>query len=706
MSDVARWRLVVVAVVTVTVLAAAVSVPTGAAGPASTTGPPAQVDDQPSLRSFADNNTTTQHDDPERVGEDGDLGSVKSWLASGLASQLDGSALQLSQSEYEQARGLLGDDFGTDLGKYVDVAGETDTGTDDRVGRAFERTRTRQQSLVDSVQEYRETREAYREARAAGDEERARRLARELGTIADEVNATNAELQESYRFLENQTSVNLTTASTEVANVTSNITSTQTAIEGDVFVATRLNVSARSSSVSYLQPLVLDGTLRTADGEALGNRTVRFGVGNRTLTARTDSDGRFTVRYRPVSLPVSAERVTLRYRPRPDSVYLGSSSNVPLSVTQVVGSISVDELPSSVAFGDSLSVSGRLSVAGEPIANAPVAVSLGGRTLATTTTDADGEYTVSTPVPAGIPNGSRVVRVGVPLEDTAVVANDTRETVTITRTSTRLTVSADQADDGTALSGRLVTADGTPVPEQVIQLRVDGSTLTTVTSGTDGRFRTTLTFPASLRSDDPTEATLTAIFRAPDSNLVGSRTETDLTIPPLRAPGGAGDGGDSGVDAAYSLPVSLPVVVGGVLLVIVAIGAVVLFRRRSGRSDDVTVDPSSTSGDGESNTEAATEPAAPTYDSAETLLSENPDLAVQTAYWALRTDLSEEFDTGSGLTHWEFVTDVEAAGLNGERGDSLRDVTAVYEQSAFAGTGVDAEKATDTVAAARAIADE
>jgi len=136
-------------------------------------------------------NTTDRHVNPEEYGEDGD--GAESWLENHLSDQLGDSMASISEDEYDMARDLLGEDYDSRLGDYIEVAGDTDD-DEESAQDSYEEAAEKQERLADLYEQYDELLEEYEAALDDGDEELALEIARELEDVATEIESLSDEL--------------------------------------------------------------------------------------------------------------------------------------------------------------------------------------------------------------------------------------------------------------------------------------------------------------------------------------------------------------------------------------------------------------------------------------------------------------------------------------------------------------------------------
>jgi hypothetical protein len=629
-------------------------------------------------------NNTTVHEDPEQVDQSSDIASVRRWLEGRMGERLEDSTVQLEQGEYERARSAIGDDYRDLLGKYVDVEGETEG---DGAGDQFEETQEQQQEFVDQIQEYRETREEYEEAKENGNEQRARELARELERQAENVTETGRNLQTEFDELGNRTSVDTDREQAAVENVTENVSSQQEEIRAETFVQTRLAVEAVTERASFLEPIEVTGRLIAVNGTPLRNRTVSLRVGDERVSTTTGENGSFTVQFRPTTLPLGEQPVSVRYRPESTSPFFGSNQSAVVEVEQVDPTLAVTGFDSAVRFGDSLSVNGSVSVEDIAAQSVPVAVYLGGEKIGTTVTDADGQFRFEGVVPAGVEDGDRRLRVVLPLEDQALSSTSRQRTVAVEESETQLSVSVEQAGGGSevAVDGRLQTATGEAVPGQPVRISVDGTTLGIVRTGSDGSLSGTLEVPGSIR---PEEGNVTlqvvALFEGSGTNLAPSRRDTSLRLTVV-------DGGSEGDRSQQDRTTQI---VASVLAAIVVLGLLFVAWRRFWRepadSPPTPVEPHTAQGE----KSAHSENSITGLQQAEQALEDRQyDVAVELAYERFRERSANVVGIGDAATHWEFLGALYDSTSEVNMIDDAERLTELYEQASFAPDGVPSDDA-------------
>ncbi|MFA9427904.1 hypothetical protein [Natronorubrum sp. A-ect3] len=626
-----------------------------------------------------EDNETVRHQNPDEYDEDGDSDSTERWLSDWMSNQLEDSAREISEGEYDLAKEYIGEEYRDRFEQYVEVAGDTDDESND----SYEEAQNEQESLADSVAEYQETKSEYEEAREEGDEERARELARELEALADEIGSSNEQIQTHYDAISEDDDIDLSEASAAIDTVNQDVQTDQDAIRAAEFVETELVLEPANEEISFSDPLVATGELRTADGEPVANEMIRLDIGNQTLEAETDSSGSFDFEYRPISVPLSAETVTVQYVPETQSVYFGSEADVPVSIEQVEPTITEPVVnPEQVAFGDEITVESELHVDGEPVDGVPLSVSAGNEFLGVTET-VDGTFVGTATVPADLSAGEQSVRVALPFDDRALADTEAETTMTVMETDPDLSVSASQANDSEVTVNGTLEAAGTGVEGQSIQLLVDGEVTETVTTDETGTFAGLV----SLSEETTGDVQIVAVYDDDGTNLAETEAATTITLP------------STGSSSAL-LPTWTWLVLG--LSLLIAGGAAVYWYRDGDESTAETGvdedDPVAVADSSESSSVSR----ALLSQATEQLSRGEANSAVQNGYAAVRKQLEAQLESTPSLTHWEFYRQhVTHESAPDESAATLKDVTEGYERATFSPEGVSEQEAETILERAR-----
>lgn len=661
-------------------------------------------------------NGTTLHRHPDEVSGEGDDAAVAAWLETHLRESLSDSTAHLDDGEYDQARELLGDDYDRRLAQYAEV---DDAETSGLNASEFDRTRGRQREFVDAVERYDEVHGEYEDAREAGDDERARELARELERIADEVRRQGDRLGDRYDNASAESDWEFEEETDTVEQVAENVSETQASIRAAEFDRARLVAEVDDPEASFLDPLTVRGRLRGESGEPLDDRRVRIRTDGRTVATTTDDDGAFRLDYRPALLSADAENVSVTFVPEEGSTYLNTTTEVPIDPERVAANATIDDATERAAFGENVTVEGRVRADDVPVDGVPVVASLGdSRASEPVRTDADGEFTVETRVPADVPAGERSLRVSVPRSDRALDVAPATEAVTIGETDTSLTVDATNGSSATVeASGAFETADGEGLGGRPIRLSVDGTTVETVRTDADGRFEATVDASDATAADDGS-VELVATYDSEGTNLGDARDETRVKV-------AEGDGGFwGGLPAGRTALVAI-LLVGGLAILGssaslrssgFASGGGVLGALPFGDGDEGGETGDAESGRSEERDAADTDERSREIDEAtrpslETAAQRRldggaTDEAVVVAYERARRHLEREAGIDDALTCREF-RDAWRRRRDGDdpRVEALERLTDRYERAAFGPAAIPETDAVDAVAAASDLAE-
>jgi len=695
----------------------------GAIGPAGAVSGSAAGPEQPStsssltaLQQDTTTNESTRHEHPDDATGEGDDEALADWLANELGQSLSDSTIQLSEGQYEQAESVLGDEYNDRLDQYVDVNGDVDSG--DSEGRTapetFEQAQQTQRQFVTSVRTYRETRNEYEQARENGDEQRARELARDLNEIARNASQTGQQLNRTYQNLSQTSDVDLREERDTVTTIRQNIDETQSEIREAEFLDTQITATVDAPGTSFLAPAEIDGTVVDEEGAAVTDQRVRIQVDGRTVGATTDENGSFALTYRPALLPIDAETVTLELAPERQSVYFPSNTTVsvaPPEITQVTPEIAIDNVTDTAAFGDTVSVTGRVYAEDVPADGIPVIVIVDDQyRTAPVRTDANGEFSMELSLPAGVPAGEQNLTVAYPRDNRALAGTATTRSLTVATTPTDLSVAVEETTSrALTATGRLTTTDGEPVAHQPVRVAVDGQTVATVQTNAEGQFQTTLNVSDAAATDADT-VQLTAVYAQDGTNLDDARAETQVALA-------------SSASASFLLPLGwllgglLGLGGAGVLLAAIVSGetnrptvpAVLSRFAGSDDSDDTSGEqtgPAAGATTMDDETGTGNQPSTATFPAPDVAARQefeagHPDRAATLAYELTRPRLSSELATDGAQTHWEFYAAWTATnGDDDDRTAALRQLTEAYEQAMFAPTPVSSDDASGAIQAA------
>ncbi|MFC7071778.1 hypothetical protein ACFQJ7_10050 [Halovenus rubra] len=656
-------------------------------------------------------NETERHRNPDDRDGEGDEGALGSWLSGRLADKLGGGAIQISEGQYELARNVLGDDYDKRLEQFIEVAGDAGNTTAEEKEETLRSARDKEEELIDLRQEFEETRAAYEEAVENGNTERARELARELVALADRIEDVSADLKELLAGVESITGEDLSEVQTTVEQLQNESTAEASEIATRVFESTELSVDIANERLSFLDPAVLTGQIQTVDGEPLADEEIRLTVGNKTHRVETGPDGEFSLEHRPTDLPLSTDTLPVAYVPEPNSIYLGDETNVDVTVMQVEPTLDVQSVPERVSFGETVTVSGDLSVEGIPVDGVPIAVTLGGERLGTIPVS-DGSFERAIEIPASVPAGEQELSVSLPFAERALAGVEETQTVVIEETNTSLSVTATQLN-GSALqvNGALTTSDGLGVGGQSVDITLDGERIGTVRTQSDGSFAT---IHPIMPDEGGEKVQVGTTFDGTGSNLRPSQADTIVTLELVAGPNEPGGSGGPGGSGSLVDDTSLLNVVGenallaGAVLGAGVLGLVLIAARLSRRPDNDGPGGDGTIRDPEPSAERETNVLDSLFDHATTQLeSGDAESAIEASYSAVRRQFEATIDTGQALTHWEFYRAYLDAGDKSEETgesdteDALRDLTETYERAVYSPGTVQVDEAARTVERAR-----
>lgn len=645
------------------------------------------------------------HVNPSKAKGKGRLTELDRWYLSHLSSRLGSSTVKINRGQYQKAHSLVGSKYDGMLARYVDVAGRTNSKRDDTIARQLNETGARQRTYVTSVRRYRRLHDQYQTAKRNGKERKARKLARRLNHLQTKISDTNKRLTRSYRNVSNSTGKKFTKQVRSVHRTTRNVTRQQVTIRRSEFTKTRLTVRSVKTPMSYRNPLRVTGTLRSANGTALANRTIRLRLTpNHSVTTKTRSDGTFSISGRPRAVPLGRQSFGLRYVPANDSVYLGDNRTVNSTVRRTRANVVVHRSADTAAFGRRLTASGSVRTAGGKVTSVPVVLFVGGEHVASTTTGSDGTFHFRGKLPANVSSGKRTLRVQLPYHGQALRRAKATTGIRVRETPTSLSLAGNVTQGrNVTVRGRLTTKDGRAVPNRTIDVLADGTAIGTVRTDANGTYRSQLRVPPNVASNRSNgKVVLATNFGGGGTNLAASDAHQRVT---LQLPGT-----DSVLGREW-----LPLVLGGALVGLLIVGGVYV-RRRGDSAESVegattssgtaVLDDDSTDSDGEPTSDSAERP--PTDE----LLSERANAAfaagdlpraAELAYAAVRSHLEATTTVEPRLTHWEFYRACMEEDIDEDERSTLETVTTAFERASFSGASVPSALVEEAVRSAEEI---
>ena len=619
----------------------------------------------------ADVNETIRHQNPDEYADEGDAAGMEAWLSDELTDRLVGSAAEVEDGNYDDARELVGEDYQQRQAQHAEITGETIEGSD---ADLYDAAGAEQLRLIESAESYEELREEYEQALEDGDEELARELARDLEENATEAQEASDGLSEVYDELEVETGEDFSDASATADGVETALEREQEEIREAEFVETELTVEADGENVSYLEALSLEGELETANGSAVADEEIQLDVGSETTTVETDGDGAFDLEYRPTDEPLETDEVAVEFVPVEGSTYLGAETSIDVSIEQVEPTIDDLEVTDETASGEDLAVEGALVVEDEPVDEVTLEVALDEEVLGEVNVT-EGSFDESLEVPASVADGDRELTVTLPYEDQALAETTETASVTVLETETDLSVDATRTDDEeVVVDGVRETAAGEPLENETVEVSV-GEQTDPVTLDDDGEFEEILPPPDDAGGDVP----VTVTYDGEGTSFADAEAETTLSL------------SESGVSA---LTAPVPVwawFLLGLLAVVAFAGGLRRYRGESPAFDGAT-------GFGVDRSESDRRLTGPEVTdallsrAAEEQADGRSEAAVGTCYVAVRRELADRIDVNRGLTHWEFYRQWRRDGTD-DLDALLFDLTEAYERATFDTRGLSSEDA-------------
>lgn len=298
---------------------------------------------------------------------------------------------------------------------------------------------------------------------------------------------------------------------------------------------TSLEAEVNRSTASFDRPALIRGELRTSAGYPIAGNQVTIHVGERTYEPTTDSDGAFTITYRPVAIEAGTSTVEVTYEAAEGIAYTNASTTVPLSIRQVTPDLSVSATPDRVRFGENLTVTTTAAVDGHMVPDLPISIEAAGTEISTLRTDDSGfvagEWTLPVEVSAG---DTEVVASVAQSADAAVGPTNATMPVTVERTPTTLSMDANWSGETVVIDGRLATetSGGTPLPTNLsVEMTVAGED-ETIRTGPNGTF--TLSIREALLEQPDDALPVTAAFDGEGTNLGSSQIERTYDVARLR----------------------------------------------------------------------------------------------------------------------------------------------------------------------------
>jgi hypothetical protein len=167
-------------------------------------------------------------------------------------------------------------------------------------------------------------------------------------------------------------------------------------VTGAVFVTPTLTLTESAKNATYGGTLVLAGGLSTSQTGGVSNVTVDVHVDNRAVaTVPTTANGSYAYKLPILTIPAGAHVVSVRYTPVNAPYKPAQSAPVNFSVAASPVNNTLSFLSPSIALGSNVQARGALTTKSGPVANATVALFIGGTDVASAQTDQNGSYSFS-----------------------------------------------------------------------------------------------------------------------------------------------------------------------------------------------------------------------------------------------------------------------------------------------------------------------
>lgn len=620
----------------------------------------------------SDNGEPPPHQDPDEINED-DTERLGPALESSLSEQLREATAGLDERTDAAARQSLNSTYDEQLSRYETVVGH---GQAEPYREAGDHHRT----FTESNQNIDELYAEYEQARQAGDEQQARTHLRELEAEAERLQESGDELIAAYAEIEDRTDED---HSEQIATIEARQDAVEALLDeatATELVETQLRIETNADESSFENPAEIEGQLTTADGEPIAEESITVAVDQQEYSVETGTDGTFSLSHRPVQSAVGETALTVQYLPDPDSVYRTTAESVAITVVQTDAAVDIETHSTTASLEETATAEGTV-VAGEqshPVAGKPVGLFVGETQIDTATTDADGEFSVSSTIPQSVPAGDSTLEIRTAGDDQAVGPASDAVPITVESMPTTLAVRSETTSDGSVTAvGSLETESGTPVEGEPVTFTAGGETVGTAETTQNGTFEQ----PLELTPTAEEAQTVEARFDGQSTNLDDATATTTVSITSQQAD-------------TSQIPISagqLVVASGGTILLF---GGVALWWVR--RDETLTAEQAVSVGDPE---RSGRELSDELYSAATARLEGGEyDAATVLAYAAMRRRFADEYDIADSSTHWELYEAYTATELG--HTDTLTTLTRQYEAVCFASEPTDATTAEMTVSAA------
>jgi hypothetical protein len=244
------------------------------------------------------------------------------------------------------------------------------------------------------------------------------------------------------------------------------------------------SLTLTGNGVDYGQSLTVSGKLSSSTGATVLNSPVQLKVDG-TVYANTtvSADGSYAFTVNNLNAGSHSFQTTFAE----SSHFKASNSNL-TSLTVGKASSSLTLSGTSVAFGQSLTVSGKMtSSTGASVLNSPIQLKVDGAVSANTTASADGSYSFVLNNLAAGPHSFQAVFEG---SSNFQAASSSPASIAIAKADTALTLLGSPVTFGQSLtvSGKMTSSTGASVLNSPILLKVDGTVSANTTASADGSY--------------------------------------------------------------------------------------------------------------------------------------------------------------------------------------------------------------------------
>ena len=271
------------------------------------------------------------------------------------------------------------------------------------------------------------------------------------------------------------------------------------------------------------KPTNVTGKVTDEDGNPVAGAPVTVKVGDKTYTGNTGEDGKFTIPVTPETSGSQPVQVSVGQTATTKPANKTSTANV----GQQDAKATVDPI-TDAKVGKEVPVTGKVTdEQGNPVAGAPVNVTVDGKTY-TGTTDEDGNYNIPvTPTKAGsLPVN---VNVGATNQTKAAKANTTAKVTKQDPTVTVNPINGAEAGKSVPVTGSVTDEEGKPVANAPVNVTVDGKTYTGTTDK-DGKFSIPVTPTKSGTLPVNVNVGATNNTNAAKANTTAKVTKQDPTV--------------------------------------------------------------------------------------------------------------------------------------------------------------------------------